>query len=92
MLCGCAEEAGRYSELGQSLTCTVNAGTQVFFNFQGPQNHIIQINSGGTSPFLFNYNPTSNTPRSFSYSLPTSGAYPFVDSTNAGILGQFIVP
>lgn len=96
VLCGCVlEAAGTVTYAPVQLTCTVNAGTRVFFRFEGSVTpHQIAPNGGPDFPGGERMGPAWPddwvTQSAFTIVFPTAGTnYPYVDlfSQDGGIRG-----
>jgi plastocyanin len=92
-LCGCAESGTDPVVSPSKLTCTVPAGTTVFFFFSGDQqsHQIVASNapSIASSPL---YDPAALVlVTTHAVKLDTPGTYAFVDALNSALSGQIIV-
>jgi hypothetical protein len=94
VLCGCAETAGLVVGAGKGpLTCTVAAGTEIFFNYTAiTVSH--QIVASGTpaippSPVSNPKDTLQNVVHAFKVTTP--GTYPFWDAYNNALTGQLVV-
>lgn len=86
-LCGCQEAAGTVAVQGQSLTCTVSAGTQVSFNYAGTQIRHQIISSSTPEGF-----PASGLGvPSHVVRFSSIGTFPFRDQFNTLLAGQIVV-
>lgn len=92
-LCGCAETDTSIIAPPSTLSCTVSAGTVVFFqylNTEAPH----QIVSTGTPDFVDSpVSDPNNKPtiRVHAVRLDTPGTYEFTDALAVGVSGQVIV-
>ena len=88
--CGCSEASGTTFTTGQSLTCTVSAGTNVYFDFTGISvTHQIAITGGSATPVMA---PLANLPvQTVPLTLGTAGTFPFYDVFFPTIGGSLIV-
>ena len=89
--CGCSEAAQQFNAPSSALTCTVKAGTTVFFDAQATLlDH--QVLSTGNPSFasgpLFR---GKKDPRSYAVTLSTPGTYSFEDPFQPGLSGQIVV-
>jgi plastocyanin len=79
------------------MSCTVAAGTTVFFLYQGSQlNHqIISTGSSGATTFPSSpvWDPSNSTSTNveFTYTFVTAGTYPFIDAIDQSMRGSIIV-
>jgi hypothetical protein len=92
-LCGCAEASPSYFGPGSRLTCTVTAGTIVFFNYTGT-NAVHQIVSVGTPSFgasaISDPNDGVSMIRVYAAQFSSPGTYAFEDAFNNGLAGDII--
>lgn len=93
ILCGCNEAAGT-TVTSTALTCTVNSGTTVVFQYVGPKlkHQILSTTTGGQT---FPHSPVSDpavTPgvRSHAFRPSVAGTYSFTDAFNSGLTGQIV--
>lgn len=95
-LCGCQEDAGVAGPVivaGTAVTCTVNSGTTVYFNYTATQD-THQISSSGTPSFASS--PVSDPMTRSAISVhavtfSTAGTYAFEDAYFRAISGQIVV-
>lgn len=94
IICGCAEAAGTIATPPTTLTCTVPAGTTVFFYYEATtlRHQIIPTGSPSFVPSPINDPKDIRSMRSHAVKLDASGTYPFADAMNTTINGQLIVP
>lgn len=92
-LCGCSESAGATASHGETLTCTVSAGTSIHFHYLSiKQKH--QIVSSGSPSFV---DSAVSDPEqgqkvtAHGISLNTTGTYTFQDEFDSTLSGQIIV-
>lgn len=92
-LCGCAETPGTQVASPGTLTCTVPAGTVVFFYFVATFTHHQIISTGGT--LSFPSSPISDTDtgnvQPYGVPFPTAGTADFEDAYDTSLQGQIIV-
>jgi hypothetical protein len=75
-VCGCAETSGTYFGVGQSLNCTVSAGTTVYFNYVGITiTHLITI--PGQTMFVTRNASTANQTDGWQFN--STGSFLFSD-------------
>jgi hypothetical protein len=93
-LCGCNE--GPATAAGATVTCTVPAGTTVFFHYTAAKvPHQLVSTPGGGSSFVSGpvYDPISPIAvRTFAARFDTSGTYTFQDAYDSFFTGQIVVP
>lgn len=88
-ICGCSESSNATFIPGQTLTCTMNVGTQVHFNFISLTSlHTVGV-TGGTPPTTGTYGPSNSTQTSV-IMMNNTGTFSFTDVTTGGG-GTFIV-
>lgn len=92
-LCGCAEASPSYFGPGSRLTCTVTAGTIVFFNYTATT-AVHQIVSTGSPSFPSSAisNPANGVSmiRVHAAKFSNPGTYAFEDSFNLALAGDII--
>lgn len=87
-VCGCTQTGGVTFGPGQSLQCTVDAGTRVFFNFVSLQNqHTIAVTGVGNTATM---QPKPNETQTGVIWLNNTGTFNFTD-VGYGTGGTFIV-
>ena len=89
-LCGCAESSTTPVIPPATLTCTVAAGTTVFFMYQGTQlqHQIVSTGTPTFEPSALN-DPTDLAPIVVhAVKFDTAGTYEFVDSMNHSVSGR----
>lgn len=92
-LCGCAEAAGTTASGGSSLTCTIPAGTTVFFQFSAARTRHQIVATGApelpAGPEIDPVNPVSL--KAHAATLTSAGTYSFRDVYDASIVGRLVV-
>ena len=87
-MCGCAEGGSGVVTSGQTLVCTVPAGTSVFFRYPGiAQSHQVVISGQTTFPVR---SSGSGVTQSDAWTFNSSGTFTFSDSFTS-IGGTIIV-
>ncbi len=87
-MCGCAEGMSGVVTSGQTLVCTVSAGTSVFFRYPGiAQSHQVVITGQTTFPVR---SAGSGVTQSDAWTFNSSGSFTFSDSFTS-IGGTIIV-
>lgn len=92
LLCGCVEPAGTVHEPGNALTCTVNNGTYVNFQFLGQDSPHQIVSTGAPSfPHSHVFDPKKNFyDRSYMRQFST-GNYTFRDAYQSDLTGTLVV-
>jgi len=88
--CGCNETANTQFTAGQVLTCTVKAGTVLYFDFVAitVTHQVSIIGIGATPPFSSN---TSESTQISAITTSTVGVFPFSDVFYPTIGGNIVV-
>ena len=94
ILCGCDEPGGQWAANGADLTCTVPAGSTVFFHYLNSnlRHQIVSApGSAETFPASSVYDP-SRPPavRAHSVRLDTLGTYEFTDEFDSSLNAQLV--
>jgi hypothetical protein len=91
--CGCNEAAQQFTAPSSALTCTVAAGTTVFFDFGGTLNDHQIVSQGspsiGASPLI--RCGDDKAPRMHVVKLTAPGTYTFRDAFIPTLSGQIVV-
>ncbi len=92
-LCGCAEAAGTTASGGSALTCTIPAGTTVFFQFGAARTRHQILATGApelpSGPEIDPVNPLS--PKAHAATLTSAGTYTFRDAFDESVVGSIVV-
>jgi plastocyanin len=92
-LCGCAEGAKTTFVQPTPMTCTISAGTAVFFLFSGDAlSHQILSTGTPTFPTCAPWEPSDTTANEVcAYKFQSAGTYTFMDAVDNSMSGSIIV-
>lgn len=92
-LCGCTEASNTLFVSGDSLSCTVAAGTTIFFYYAyfAGSSSLHQIESVGSPSFSPSRMTDPERPAVHAVTLSTTGTYLFRDAFNHAVGGSFTV-
>ena len=88
--CGCAEANDTIFSSGQTLTCTVNIGTKIYFDFVATTvTHQVTITSVSTTPIV---NPSTTSPvQTYTITPTATGTFQFYDIFFPTLGGSIVV-
>lgn len=90
--CGCAETEGEVFSTGEPLTCTVPAGTSVYFTFTATSiEHQFIISSMGATPVISPTTSGESSHETFGFSFTESGTFNFYDFYIPSLSGTIVV-